>query len=148
MLGDESVDALMAAGSVLPFYADPNDRAIVTARAERDRMMGPHEIEWKRRDNQRIRVHLGRRRGRLRRSSRTTERQRLEDQARRQARSRPVAGAAHDFNNALTIIPGFADMIAMIARLMGHDVVEILAPPSTRPGSPPVAAFSRQQPLT
>ena len=158
ILGYESADALMAAGSVLPFYVDPNDRAIVTARAERERMMGPQELAWKRRDHQRIRVRVTGRRideGFEAFIEDVTERHRLEDRLRQahklEAIGRLAGGVAHDFNNALTIILGFADMIAMQIgpdKPMGHDLAEIRRAAEHAAGlTNQLLAFSRQQPL-
>ena len=158
ILGYESAAGLMTVGSVLPFYADPNERLMVTARFERERIVGPLEVDWKRRDDQRIRVRISGRRideGFEAFIEDVTERQRLEDQLRQahklEAIGRLAGGVAHDFNNALTIILGFADMLAMQIspdKPMGRDVAEILRAAEHAAGlTNQLLAFSRQQPL-
>jgi two-component system cell cycle sensor histidine kinase/response regulator CckA len=158
MLGYESAAALMSAGSVLPFYFNPDDRSRVTARIQGDHLVGPHEIDWKRRDHVRIRVRISARRieeGFEAFIEDATERHRLEDQLRQahklEAIGRLAGGVAHDFNNALTIILGFADMIAMQIspdKPMGRDLAEIRRAAEHAAGlTHQLLAFSRQQPL-
>ena len=158
ILGYGSAAELVAAGSILPFYADPHERSMVTARFERERMVGPLEVEWRRRDDDRIHVRISGRRideGFEAFIEDVTDRQRLEDQLRQahklEAIGRLAGGVAHDFNNALTVILGFADMLAMQIggnKSMSENLTDLRHAAEHAAGlTHQLLAFSRRQPL-
>jgi PAS domain S-box-containing protein len=158
ILGYESGAALMAVGSALPFYLDPDKRPLMISHLDHDRLAGPFEVECRRRDGQRIRIRISGRRieeGYETFIEDVTERQLLEEQLRQaqklEAIGRLAGGVAHDFNNALTIILGFADMVATqigVDKPIGQDLAEIRrAAEHASALTNQLLAFSRKQPL-
>jgi PAS domain S-box-containing protein len=158
MLGYQSAAELVGAESIVPFYVDPEERSMVTARLQSERMVGPIELHWKRRDERPLRVRVSGRRideGLEAFIEDVTERHRLEDQLRQahklEAIGRLAGGVAHDFNNALTVILGFTDVLALQIGAdtpMGQDLAEIRHAAQHAAGlTHQLLAFSRQQPL-
>jgi PAS domain S-box-containing protein len=159
MLGYDSAEELLRLDMGRDVYADPEERE----RAIRESR--PHvEVEWKRRDGTRILVQL---------SSRAipgppgegecfegmvqdvTEQRSIENQFRQAQRleavGRLAGGVAHDFNNVLTAITGYSDLL-IEALPPGdpkrEDVLEIRAAAQRAAGlTRQLLAFSRKQVL-
>jgi two-component system cell cycle sensor histidine kinase/response regulator CckA len=158
MLGYHSRRELLAAGSITPFYVNPADRERLIAQLERRRPIRGAEVAMRRADGQQVTVRI---------SSRpiedgyeafvedVTERQRLEEQLRQSQKLEAIGqlagGIAHDFNNTLTVILGYADMLARqigTDKPLGRDLVEIRRSAEHAASlTHQLLAFARQQPL-
>jgi PAS domain S-box-containing protein len=158
MLGYRSSEELMAVGDIVGFYVDPADRSRLTERIRRQQAIKGVELLWKRRDGQPIRVRVSSRwiaEGFETFVEDITERQSLEEQLRQsqklEAIGRLAGGVAHDFNNSLTVILGYADMLVNqlgIDKPIGRDVNEIRkAAEHATSLTHQLLTFSRQQPL-
>jgi PAS domain S-box-containing protein len=158
MLGYGSSEELMAVGDILGFYVDPAERARLTERIRRHEAIKGVEVLWKRRDGQPIRVRVSSRRiaeGFETFIEDVTERQTLEEQLRQsqklEAIGRLAGGVAHDFNNSLTVILGYADMLVNqlgLDKPIGRDLNEIRKSAEHAASlTHQLLTFSRQQPL-
>jgi two-component system cell cycle sensor histidine kinase/response regulator CckA len=158
MLGYRSRAELMAVGHVGELYANPADRAKVLAALQQHSTIRGLELPWRKMSGQPLIVRL---------SSRIiadgyetfvediTERQALEEELRQsqklEALGRLAGGVAHDFNNMLTVIGGYADMLAAqigLDKPIGQDLDQIRA--AARHAASltyQLLAFSRRQPL-
>jgi PAS domain S-box-containing protein len=158
MLGYPSRRELLATGSIAPFYVNPADRERLIAQLDRRMPIHGAEVPMRRADGQQITVRI---------SSRpiddgyeafvedVTERQRLEGQLRQSQKLEAIGqlagGIAHDFNNTLTVILGYADMLARqvgVDKPLGRDLDEIRRSAEHAASlTHQLLAFARQQPL-
>ncbi len=139
MLGCESASDLIGR-DISPFYQDPAERPqLVRQYASSDRIEGV-EVRWRRRDGSPLVVRLT---GRPIRAGEGTpsfemivedvsERKALEQQFRQaqkmEAVGRLAGGVSHDFNNLLTAIGGYSDLLLeqfADGDPRRHDVIEI-----------------------
>jgi two-component system, cell cycle sensor histidine kinase and response regulator CckA len=161
MLGYDSAEELLRIGWV-PLHADPG---VATALLSRSDALGPligEEVIWRRKDGQEIRVRLS---GRLvdgphlRRTPSEvivediTERHRLESQLRQAQKMEAIGllagGVAHDFNNMLTAILGYSELLTEQIgpdKPIGRDLREIkVAAERAAVLTKQLLAFSRKQ---
>jgi nitrogen fixation negative regulator NifL len=124
MLGYDSREEVLRLNMAKDVYADPLERQRVQEENRRAGTVKNFEVEWKRKDDKRIRVRLS---GRLLQDESgeytgaeimvedVTEQRALEQQFRQaqkmEAVGRLAGGVAHDFNNMLNVILGYADLL-------------------------------------
>jgi two-component system, cell cycle sensor histidine kinase and response regulator CckA len=158
LLGYRSGEALVAAGAFANCFIDPRERDRLTTLLERGREVRHFEVIWKRDDEQRIRVSISGRRiphGHELFIEDVTERRSVEAQLRQaqklEALGLLTGGVAHDFNNALTVILGYADMLTSqigTDKPIGADLAEIHRAAAHAAGlTRQLLAFSKEQPL-
>jgi two-component system cell cycle sensor histidine kinase/response regulator CckA len=158
MLGYRSSQELLAVGDILGFYVDPDERSRLMERIRRQEAIKGVEVLWKRRDGQPIRVRVSSRRiaeGFETFVEDVTARQSLEEQLRQsqklEAIGRLAGGVAHDFNNSLTVILGYADMLVNqlgLDKPIGRDLNEIRKSAEHAASlTHQLLTFSRQQPV-
>ena len=158
MLGYQSRRELLAAGSITPFYENPADRERLIAQLDRRLPIRGAEVPMRRADGQRITVRISSRPiedGFEAFVENVTERQRLEEQLRQSQKLEAIGqlagGIAHDFNNTLTVILGYADMLARQVgadKPLGRDLCEIRRSAEHAASlTHQLLAFARQQAL-
>lgn len=135
IVGHDSVAGLFATGSILGIYANPGDRASLGDQIEQHGVVRDSEALWTRADGSLIRVRLSSRRipeGYETFVEDITERQRLEEQLQQSQRleaiGRVTGSIVHDFNNILTVVLGYADLLVQqvgTERPIGRDLNEI-----------------------
>jgi PAS domain S-box-containing protein len=163
MLGYDSAGELLAV-PLVEVFADPSGRADLVRRiAEQGRVAGAEAI-WKQKGGGQIRVRLSGRVTEGRDANRAgyevivediTEQHRLQaqlDQAHKmEAIGRLAGGVAHDFNNMLTVILGYSELLTeQIGRdkPLGRDLMEIQAAAERAAAlTRQLLAFSRKQVL-
>jgi len=142
MLGYGSPEELLALPTILNLYMNPAERGPLLDRLLRDGRVAGVDVNWKRKDGSAIRAHVNSRvvRGAdgVVRSIEVmiedvTERERLAEQQRRthtlEAVGQLAAGVAHHFNNLLTGMLGYTELLSMHANVsdeMRADLNEIL----------------------
>jgi two-component system, cell cycle sensor histidine kinase and response regulator CckA len=163
MLGYDAPDELLRLDIARQVYADPEDRDRLLELLEHNQV-ATSEVVWKRKDGGRItvRVRLRLVRGAAGEPERleglaedVTQQRSLENQFRQAQRleavGRLAGGVAHDFNNILTAITGYSDML--LEELPAHDAkradVEEIRAAAGRATSltRQLLAFSRKQVL-
>jgi two-component system cell cycle sensor histidine kinase/response regulator CckA len=161
MLGYDSAAALLAVPAA-ELYADPAVRAELARRCvERGRVDGA-EVMWRRQDRHEIRVRLH---GRVRTDAEAsvfevvvedvTEQRRVQDELRQAQKMEAIGqlagGVAHDFNNMLTAILGYAELLTEQIgpdKPIGNDLREIMAAAERAATlTRQLLAFSRKQVL-
>jgi two-component system cell cycle sensor histidine kinase/response regulator CckA len=158
ILGSGSIEALLASGTIEPWFVEPSERLLLMARLNAEAAVRNFELTWKRNDDQRIRVSVSGRRmpqGYELFVEDVTERHSAEAQLRQahklEALGLLTGGVAHDFNNALTVILGFADVLALQTpedTPVGRDLAQIRHAAEHASGlAHQLLAFSREQPL-
>jgi two-component system, cell cycle sensor histidine kinase and response regulator CckA len=158
ILGSGSGEALLAGRSLDSCFVEPAERLRLVARLDADEVVRNFELTWRRTDDQQIRVSVSGRRipeGYELFVEDVTERHSAEAQLRQahklEALGLLTGGVAHDFNNALTVILGFADMLTSQLGAdspIGRDLVEIRRAAAHASGlTQQLLAFSREQPL-
>jgi hypothetical protein len=163
MLEYDSAEELLAV-PVSDVYADPSERTVLAQRtAERGEVAGVEAL-WKKKKGDQIRVRLSGRLTQERESDATvfevivediTEQHRLQGELRQvhkmEAVGRLAGGVAHDFNNMLTVILGYAELLTeQIGRdkPIGRDLLEIQAAAERAAAlTRQLLAFSRKQVL-
>lgn len=123
MLGYASAEELMACNIAAVVFKNPADRELMNAMYARDGRVSGIEVEWKRRDGRTIMVRLSGRAlrnpdGSIREAEviaeDITERRALERQLRAaqkfEAIGQLAGGVAHDFNNVIGAILGWAEL--------------------------------------
>lgn len=128
MLGYASKDELMDIDPTTQLYADPRTRIEMLDQLQKTGHIDGAEVEWKRKDGERITVRLG---GSVLRNTRgdaigfegsahdITEQRALEAQLRQAQKMEAIGlladGVAHDFNNMLSVIMGYSEILQMDA---------------------------------
>ena len=132
MLGYDSADELLALGETTTLFQDPAIRDRLMEECRQSGQIDGVEVLWKRKDDTRLTVRLSARAVRGEPDSvdefqvmaeDVSERQRLEDQLRQAQKIEAVGqlagGIAHNFNNLLTAILGYTELL--LARLNTDD---------------------------
>jgi PAS domain S-box-containing protein len=163
MLAYTSADDLLAV-PLSEVYADPEARLDFVQRTFEHGQVSGAETIWKRKDGEAIRVRLSGRLASDLKSGQTvfeviaedvTEQHRLQNELRQvhkmEAVGRLAGGVAHDFNNMLTVILGYAELLTeQIGRdkPVGRDLLEIQAAAERAASlTRQLLAFSRKQVL-
>jgi two-component system, cell cycle sensor histidine kinase and response regulator CckA len=157
ILGSGSTGTLLASGNIESCFVEPADHLRLMARLDADDAVRNFDAIWKRNDGQQIRVSLSGRRspeGYELFVEDVTERRSAEARLRQadklEALGLLTGGVAHDFNNALTVIMGFADMLTSqlgVDNRIGRDLAEIRHAATHASGlTQQLLAFSREQP--
>jgi PAS domain S-box-containing protein len=164
MLGYEQPDELLAV-DVGTLYASADRYADIKARSRTERRLAGEEVIWTRKSGDEIRVRLS---GRLTEERLTgrgmfeiivedvTEQHRLQEQLRQSQKMEAVGqlagGVAHDFNNMLTAILGYTELLTdQIGpdKPIGQDLLQIKAAAERAAAlTRQLLAFSRRQVLT
>lgn len=126
MLGYETVDEVMALDIATDLYCDPEERTKLVERYRQTGHIDGVEVEWKRKDGSPVHLRLS---GRAVRDASgalqefeiiaedITARWSLEQQLRQaqkmEAIGRLAGGVAHDFNNLMTAVIGYAELLLM-----------------------------------
>jgi two-component system, cell cycle sensor histidine kinase and response regulator CckA len=158
MLGFPSGDTLLAAGGFDRCFVDADERERLSAALDRGQRVRHLEATWRRRDDRPIRVSISGRRlpwGHELFVEDITERRSVETQLRQaqklEALGLLTGGVAHDFNNALTIILGYTDLLTSQIgddKPIGRDLAEIQRAAGHAAGlTRQLLAFSKEQPL-
>ena len=158
ILASASLEALLSSGTIDSYFVEPFEYPRLRARLDTGAAVRNFEVTWKRKDDQQIRVSVSGRRlpeGYELFVEDVTERHSAEGQLRQahklEALGLLTGGVAHDFNNALTVILGFADMLTSQVGAdtpVGRDLVEIRHAAAYASGlTQQLLAFSREQPL-
>jgi len=148
MLGYPSAEALLAIDIRTELYLTPNDRAAIVARLITEDLDDWIEVRWRRRDGSPIMVRLSARAARAPDGSidyyegiadDVTTRARHEEMLRRSERmaslGHTLAGVAHELNNPLAAVCGFAQL--MLQRRRDRDdrsALETMLHEATRAG--------------
>ncbi len=164
MLGYDSVDDLMRVG--LPnVCADPKAQSDLVSRSRERPHIAGEEMIWRRKTGEPIRVRLS---GRVIGESETcrtifevivediTEQHRLREQLRQAQKMEEIGqlagGVAHDFNNMLTAILGYSELLTEQIgpdKPIGRDLMEIKAAAERAAAlTKQLLAFSRKQVFT
>ena len=161
MLGYDSPDDLRAVGWA-QLYDDPNEAAALIGCTDERAALAGKEVVWRRKNGDQIRVRLS---GRLIEEPLTgrtlsevivedsTEQHRLHEQLRQSQKMEAIGqlagGVAHDFNNMLTAILGYSELLTEQIgpdKPIGQDLREIRAAAERAAAlTKQLLAFSRKQ---
>jgi PAS domain S-box-containing protein len=161
MLGYDSPDELRPVGWA-SLHDDPEVAATLIARSREQATLVGEEVVWRRKNGEQIRVRLS---GRLIEESQTgrtlsevivediTEQHRLHEQLRQSQKMEAIGqlagGVAHDFNNMLTAILGYSELLTEQIgpdKPIGRDLREIRAAAERAAAlTKQLLAFSRKQ---
>jgi two-component system, cell cycle sensor histidine kinase and response regulator CckA len=158
ILGYGAGAAPLAGESLASCFVAPSEWTRLIARLNADTAVRNVELTWRRKDDQQIRVSVSGQpvpEGYELFVEDITERQSVEAQLRQahklEALGLLAGGVAHDFNNALTVILGFTDMLTSqigIDKPIGRDLAEIRrAATHASDLTRQLLAFSKEQPL-
>jgi PAS domain S-box-containing protein len=164
MLGYESAEELIATG-LTKLFADPSVPAELVRRSLQEARLAGEEVIWRRKTGDQIRVRLSGRRIEELEPSRIlfevivediTEQHRLYEQLQQARKMEAIGqlagGVAHDFNNMLTAILGYSEMLTEQMgpdKPIGRDLLEIKnAAERAAALTRQLLAFGRKQVLT
>jgi two-component system cell cycle sensor histidine kinase/response regulator CckA len=164
MLGYDSAEELIATG-LTTLFADPSVPVELVRRSLQEARLAGEEVIWRRKTGDQIRVRLSGRRIEEHETSRIlfevivediTEQHRLYEQLQQARKMEAIGqlagGVAHDFNNMLTAILGYSEMLTEQMgpdKPMGRDLLEIKkAAERAAALTRQLLAFGRKQVLT